>query len=332
MNQVLQLGSRGHYVAVLQADLKSAGYSTNDASGQFGSQTQQALEAFQRDFGLPVTGVTHPNTWQALLARLGVMSPPASNPEQARLLAQHPDMNRVLHLGSRGHVVATLQADLEEAGYHTGWWNGGVLGSKTEQALKAFQRDRGLPQSGITTPDTWQALLAKLDVVPPLGSKTDSKAPQPRAVEHTTHVPTAKTPHTKPSAPITTKQSTTGNQKSPNSAAKTIDGHPVIAVYHMVATAYGPSLKDNYPYGPTDYFGDPLKPGMIAVDPSVIPLKSRVYVTGYSDQQLPSGGFLGQAMDEGNAIKGHRIDIYMNAGPGAVSNFGFEPVTVYVLG
>ncbi len=120
--------------------------------------------------------------------------------------------------------------------------------------------------------------------------------------------------------------------QTPSGKTKTIDGRPVIAVYHMRATAYGPSLKDNYPYGPVDAFGQPLARGMVAVDPRLIPLKSYVYVKGYTDPRLPQGGFLGRAMDTGGAIKGHRIDIFMNANSQTVSNFGIEPVTVYVLG
>lgn len=116
-----------------------------------------------------------------------------------------------------------------------------------------------------------------------------------------------------------------------SSNPKTIDGHKILHVYHMIATAYGPSLQDNYPYGPVDAFGKPLKPGMIAVDPSIIPLKSRVYVQGYHDAYLPHGGFAGRALDTGGAIKGMRIDIFMNAGAGTVSNFGVQPVTVDVL-
>lgn len=116
------------------------------------------------------------------------------------------------------------------------------------------------------------------------------------------------------------------------SVGQRIDGRPVLAVYHMRATAYGPSRHDNYPYGATDYFGKPLAPGMVAVDPRVIPLKSTVYVAGYSDALLPSGGFLGKAVDTGNAIQGSRIDIYINGGIQAVSQFGIQPVTVYVLG
>lgn len=117
-----------------------------------------------------------------------------------------------------------------------------------------------------------------------------------------------------------------------SSTSKTIDGRPVIAEYHVLATAYGPSLQDNYPYGPTNYFGQPLQPGTIAVDPSLIPLKSTVYVTGYHDSYLPSPGFVGRALDTGGAIQGRRIDIYMNEGPSVISRFGIQPVTVYVLG
>lgn len=91
---------------------------------------------------------------------------------------------------------------------------------------------------------------------------------------------------------------------------KTIDGRPVLKAFHRIATSYGPSLADNYPYGPTDAFGQPLQNGMIAVDPSVIPLHTVLYVTGYHDNYLPSGGFLGQAMDTGGAIKGDRVDLF----------------------
>lgn len=98
------------------------------------------------------------------------------------------------------------------------------------------------------------------------------------------------------------------------------------------ATAYGPSLQDNYPYGAVDYFGQPLTTGDIAVDPTVIPLHSCVRVTGYQSPNLPAGGFIGEADDEGGAIKGKHIDIFMNASASQVSNFGIQSVQVTVLG
>lgn len=100
----------------------------------------------------------------------------------------------------------------------------------------------------------------------------------------------------------------------------------------MEATAYGPSAQDNYPYGATDYFGQPLTAGDIAVDPSVIPLHTCLYVTGYQSPSLPSGGYIGEADDEGGAIKGMHVDLYMNEPENLVNNFGIQTVKVTVLG
>lgn len=100
----------------------------------------------------------------------------------------------------------------------------------------------------------------------------------------------------------------------------------------MEGTAYGPSRQNNYPYGATNYFGQPLEPGDVAVDPSVIPLRTCLYVSGYSSPELPAGGFIGEADDEGGAVLGHHVDLYMNASPARVSSFGIQKVTVRVLG
>ena len=114
--------------------------------------------------------------------------------------------------------------------------------------------------------------------------------------------------------------------------AKAIAGRPVTGHLPVVATAYGPSAQDNFPFGATDAFGQPLRPGMIAVDPAVIPLGSTVWVSGYRSPLLPSGGFLARAMDTGGAIKGNRIDIYIDTGPAQVGAFGIQHVQVTLLG
>ena len=98
------------------------------------------------------------------------------------------------------------------------------------------------------------------------------------------------------------------------------------------ATAYAPTAQDNYPYGPTDMYGRPLVRGDIAVDPSVIQEKSCLLITGYSSPYLPAGGFIGEADDTGGAIKGHHVDIFINASESQVNNFGIQTVHVTVLG
>jgi 3D (Asp-Asp-Asp) domain-containing protein len=101
----------------------------------------------------------------------------------------------------------------------------------------------------------------------------------------------------------------------------------------MEATAYGLTAQDNYPYGATDYFGQPLTAGDIAVDPSVIPLGTCLRVTGYSSPYLPEGGFVGEADDTGGAIQGDHIDIFEDLDNEAeISNFGIQYVQVTILG
>lgn len=86
------------------------------------------------------------------------------------------------------------------------------------------------------------------------------------------------------------------------------------------ATAYStnqPELSD------TTYTGINLKenPNVIAVDPSVIPLGSTVYIPGY-------GTFV--AGDTGSAIVGNRIDVHMSD-LNAAYNFGRQTLEVQIL-
>lgn len=331
MQQVLQYGSRNHWVATLQADLKLLGYAgVGPTDGIFGPRTLGALDAFESANGFTVTGKTSGAVWQDILSGFNLVPGTGVSARAATLnrqIAKHPAMSQYLQVGSRGHWVMTLQANLKLLGYKDVGPVDGVFGPLTQAALEQFQKAHGLTANGIASPHTWQVILMGLGVLDHSGSTTTTPPVSKPTVTTTTTAPT-----TTPTVTTTTTPATKPSVTTSSSGTQMIDGYPVIAVYQVRATAYGPSLKDNYPFGPVDAFGQPLQAGMIAVDPSLIPLKSRVYVKGYTDHNLPTGGFLGRAMDTGGAIKGHRIDIFMNASPQTVSNFGIEPVTVYVLG
>ncbi|MED0961218.1 3D domain-containing protein [Bacillus paramycoides] len=60
---------------------------------------------------------------------------------------------------------------------------------------------------------------------------------------------------------------------------------------------------------------------VIAVDPSVIPLESKVYVEGYG---------IAEARDTGGAIKGNKIDVFIPSKQES-SNWGRKTVKIYVL-
>ncbi|MCX7780066.1 MAG: peptidoglycan-binding protein [Negativicutes bacterium] len=96
-------------------------------------------------------------------------------------------------------------------------------------------------------------------------------------------------------------------------------------VYEVVATAYAPGPHDNGKWGNLTHIGTTVRPGIIAVDPKLIPLGSRVYIE-FAD----GSGVYVTAEDTGGAIKGKRIDIAMSTVDEAYK-FGMQKVKVYVL-
>ena len=96
------------------------------------------------------------------------------------------------------------------------------------------------------------------------------------------------------------------------------EGMNYTAIMSMEATAYLPS--DGGGSGITA-MGIPATYGVVAVDPSVIPLGTRVYIPGYGEAI---------AADTGGAIYGYRIDLCMESYAEAM-DFGRRVVTVYVL-
>ncbi|WP_413854534.1 3D domain-containing protein [Candidatus Ruminimicrobium bovinum] len=89
----------------------------------------------------------------------------------------------------------------------------------------------------------------------------------------------------------------------------------------MVATAYYPGDPLAWKDGTVTFLGRKMQRGIIAVDPKVIPLKTRLYVSGYG---------YGYAGDTGSAIKGNRIDLGVNNAEEEKS-WMFREVTVYIL-
>ncbi len=96
-------------------------------------------------------------------------------------------------------------------------------------------------------------------------------------------------------------------------------------VLDIVATAYAPGPHDNGKWGSLTHLGTQVRPGIIAVDPRVIPLGSRVYIE-FADGH----GVYAVAEDTGGAIKGNRIDIAMWTVSEAYK-FGMQKVKVHVL-
>lgn len=139
----LKQGASGPEVEYLQRQLQEAGFDAGGVDGFFSARTKAALMAFQRSKGLEVNGVAGPKTWSALDVQRGS--------------GQRP----VLKRGVSDGVVQVVQKMLSAHGFDPGAKDG-VFGAKTERAVMAFQRAKGLEADGIVGPKTWGALSSQV--------------------------------------------------------------------------------------------------------------------------------------------------------------------------
>ena len=127
--------------------------------GIYGVQTTSAVSAFQRNHGLPVTGVADQPTWEAIVA---VYEPAMTRvgPAQPLEIILHP--GQVIRRGDREPNVYILQAVLIvlSESYHSITPPGvtGILDEATAAALEAFQSLSGLPETGELDKVTWKQL------------------------------------------------------------------------------------------------------------------------------------------------------------------------------
>ena len=261
---------------------------------------------------------------------------------------------QTLSIGDTGAAVRVLQGDLIQLGYYGGTVSG-TFSVATRTALRSFQRRHGLAATGVLN----LAALLGIGRTMGLGNVTPhcagASTPASRPRRQVSSTPTPSQSGAKSGVPSRANPASGSQSKAPvpsvSGSTRTfvqgtakptisgglqvggkIDGLTIIRVIHLTATGYGATAQDNYPYGPTDAFGKPLRPGDVAVDPSVIKLNTKMYVTGYSTPYLPRGGELAVARDTGGAIKGARIDMYINStNESLISSFGIQHVTAYLL-
>lgn len=144
--QLIRRGDTGPAVAEVRAALVAIGMlaaTGAGASAAFDGDCELAVRVFQQRRGLSVDGIVGPETYRAITEarwRLG--------DRVLQYTVAHPMV---------GDDVATLQVRLLEMGYDAGRADG-VFESKTERALRGFQRDYGLSPDGTFGPATMRAL------------------------------------------------------------------------------------------------------------------------------------------------------------------------------
>lgn len=127
--------------------------------GIYGPTTMQAVSAFQRQYGLPVTGITDQSTWDQIvtvyepaLVRIGPASP----------LEIIMEPGQVFRLGDSNAYIYLLQSILVQLSNDnpsiSAPTHNGVLDDPTSEALAAFQLLAGLPPTGELDKITWNYL------------------------------------------------------------------------------------------------------------------------------------------------------------------------------
>ena len=145
LNGVLRLGDSGNDVRILQEKLNILGFYHAIITGNFGLTTEVGVKAFQKEYGLPESGVVDEEMWRLLFSLTEVA--------YASEFSNYP----ILSLGSSGSYVRELQSKLKTLLYYTGSIDS-FFGNETQVAVKRFQYHNNLTTTGIVSSQTWNAL------------------------------------------------------------------------------------------------------------------------------------------------------------------------------
>lgn len=163
----LKKGDEGDAVRTLQHRLKELGYLSGTVDGSYGTATEQAVKEFQRANGISADGKAGSSTLNKLFEDKAKSSSSGSSSSKATStpvpntfirVTKAPDGSYVtLEKGTMGSLVSKLQRALKNAGYFKGTVDG-YYGEDTVEAVKRFQRDKGLSQDGKAGPATQRYL------------------------------------------------------------------------------------------------------------------------------------------------------------------------------
>ena len=166
---LLGIGSAGNDVAFIQRRLNRVAVNypaipkITPVDGIFGKETEDAVRAFQQIFSLAPDGIVGKATWyklQFIYAAVKRLSEVES--EGLRLSDVTKEFTRLLTLGDTGEEVGVLQYFLETVALFnpavpsSGF--SGIYDEPTQNAILAFQRFYGLPDTGTVDDATWNYL------------------------------------------------------------------------------------------------------------------------------------------------------------------------------
>ncbi|GGE34235.1 hypothetical protein GCM10011391_11180 [Pullulanibacillus camelliae] len=199
---------------------------------------------------------------------------------------------KLISLGEKGGRVKGVQEDLKDLGYYSGNVDG-IFGNKTQGAVENFQANNDLKQDGIIGEHTFKALY---------------NSPKPAS---------SQAPKTEEAA----VQNVDVKKQQVQTTSRTLNANHSKVLY-MNSTAYTAFCSG---CSGTTATGINLRTNpdakVVAVDPDVIPLGTKLYIDGYG---------YAVAGDTGGAIHGKHIDLFMSDHNDAL-HWGRRTVKVKIL-
>lgn len=142
--------------------------------GIYGAKTVGAVSDFQRDNGLPVTGVTDEATWNAIFAAYG---PVKINADPAFPLNILLNANQVITKGERNENLFIVQGILMVLSrrYSSIYPPAmtGILDAQTRESIASFQNLSNLPITGNLDKITWKNLALQFPLAANLNNLPD---------------------------------------------------------------------------------------------------------------------------------------------------------------
>ncbi len=167
----LRRGSRGESVAQLQAMLNQVARDypaipmVQPADGIFGPSTERSVRRFQEIFSLTPDGIVGNATWYRLVyLYVGIrdLAELVSEGQTFYSVSLKDLAEGLLTIGSENDGVKVLQYMLTVLSEFypaiPATAQDGIFGESTRRSVEAFQREKGLPATGVVDQATWDAL------------------------------------------------------------------------------------------------------------------------------------------------------------------------------
>lgn len=143
-SSLLKVGSKGEDVKDLQKDLNRLGAKIEE-DGIYGKGTEEAVQEFQKKYKLDDDGIVGPKTLSKLASVI--------KEKTAKAIPDYP--GSLIRLGSKGKDVERIQraVGLPEKEVD------GIYGPDTVEAVKAYQKRKGLFVDGIVGKKSWEMMF-----------------------------------------------------------------------------------------------------------------------------------------------------------------------------